>query len=139
MSDVIVRFDNVSFEWGINKPILDGVSFTIRRGMKLTLMGQNGAGKSTIFGLISGLSKPESGTINIVNGMTIATSKQVIKKDQMNLTVRELFEQCLNSASFAKASAGRGKIYDIDPRIDEVLEIVNLKDHEKVHEKIIKT
>ncbi|KKS11807.1 MAG: CydD protein, partial [Parcubacteria group bacterium GW2011_GWB1_41_5] len=55
MSDVIVRFDNVSFEWGINKPILDGVSFTIRRGMKLTLMGQNGAGKSTIFGLIAGL------------------------------------------------------------------------------------
>ncbi len=35
--ETIVRFENVSFEWGVNKPILDGVSFTIRRGMKLTL------------------------------------------------------------------------------------------------------
>jgi len=100
MSDVIVRFDNVSFEWGINKPILDGVSFTIRRGMKLTLMGQNGAGKSTIFGLIAGLHTPESGIINIVKGVSIATSRQVIPPNEMNLTVREFF------ISFAKATAG---------------------------------
>src|SRR3989344_3972791 len=103
MSDVIVRFDNVSFEWGINKPILDGVSFTIRRGMKLTLMGQNGAGKSTIFGLIAGLHTPESGIINIVKGVSIATSRQVIPPNEMNLTVREFF------ISFAKATAGPGK------------------------------
>lgn len=38
--ETIVRFDNVSFEWGVNKLILDEVSFTVRRGMKFTLMGQ---------------------------------------------------------------------------------------------------
>ncbi len=37
--ETIVRFENVSFEWGVNKPILEEVSFTIRRGMKLTLDG----------------------------------------------------------------------------------------------------
>ena len=52
--DTVVRFDDVSFEFGHNKPILDQVSFTVRRGTKITLMGQNGAGKSTIFGLIKG-------------------------------------------------------------------------------------
>src|SRR3990167_2690861 len=132
MSDVIVRFDNVSFEWGINKPILDGVSFTIRRGMKLTLMGQNGAGKSTIFGLIAGLHTPESGIINIVKGVSIATSRQVIPPNEMNLTVREFF------ISFAKATAGQGKIYNIDKLIDDVLEVVNLKGHTKIHDQIIK-
>ena len=132
MSDVIVRFDNVSFEWGINKPILDGVSFTIRRGMKLTLMGQNGAGKSTIFGLIAGLHTPESGIINIVKGVSIATSRQVIPPNEMNLTVREFF------ISFAKATAGQGKIYNIDKLIDDVLEVVNLKGHTKIHDLIIK-
>ena len=92
--ETIVRFDNVSFEWGVNKPILEGVSFTVRRGMKFTLMGQNGAGKSTIFGLISGVYKPESGIINIVKGVSIASALQVIPRDQLDLTVREFFEKC---------------------------------------------
>ena len=126
--EAIVRFDKVSFEYSENKPILDEVDFLIRRGAKLTLMGQNGAGKSTIFGLIAGAHKPEEGTVNIVNGVTIATARQVIPRDQLDLTVREFFEKC-----FSK------KIYDIDPRIDEVLEIVHLRGHEKVHDRIVRT
>ncbi len=126
--ETIVRFDNVSFEWGVNKPILNSVSFTVRRGMKFTLMGQNGAGKSTIFGLISSTSKPESGTINVVQGVSIASARQVIPRDQLDLTVREFFEKC-----FTK------KVYDIDPRIDDVLEVVNLKGHIKIHDKIMRT
>jgi len=126
--ETIVRFDKVSYEWGVNKPILDEVSFGIRRGAKLTLMGQNGAGKSTIFGLISGTNTPESGIINIVNGVSIASSRQVIPRPELELTVREFFE-----AAFPK------KVYDIDPKIDEILEVVNLKGHEKVHDRVIKS
>src|SRR3990167_3366611 len=122
--EVIVRFEKVSFDFGVKKPILQAVDFSIRRGTKLTLMGQNGAGKSTIFGLISGLYVPESGIINVVKGVSIATSRQVIPKSEMKLTVREFFAKCFDEASFTKASAGRGKIYDIDPRIDDVLEVV---------------
>ncbi|MFA6520078.1 MAG: ATP-binding cassette domain-containing protein [Candidatus Paceibacterota bacterium] len=126
--DTIVRFDKVSFEWGVNKPILDEVSFTLRRGTKFTLMGQNGAGKSTIFGLISGESKPESGTINVVKGVSIASARQVIPRAELELTVREFFEQGFKE-----------KVYDIDPKIDEILEVVNLKGHEKVHHRKIKS
>lgn len=132
--DTLIRFDEVSFEWGHNKPILDEVSFNVRRGTKVTLMGQNGAGKSTIFGLIIGAAngevgkaigansapehgshKPESGEIFITKGATVATARQVIPRDQMTLTVREFFEKCFKE-----------KMYDIDPRIDAVLEVVNL-------------
>ena len=128
--EVIVRFNKVSFEYGHNKPILNEADFSVRRGSKMALMGQNGAGKSTIFQLITlasqaGALKPESGLVSVSNGLTIATARQVIPRDQMQLTVREFFEKC-----FAK------KIYDIDPRIDEVLEVVNLKAD---HDKIIKT
>lgn len=126
--ETIVRFENVSFEWGVNKPILDSVSFTVRRGMKFTLMGQNGAGKSTIFGLISGTNKPESGTINVVQGVSIASARQVIPRGELDLTVREFFEKC-----FTK------KVYDIDPKIDDVLEVVNLKGHTKIHDKVMRT
>ncbi|MBU4274671.1 ATP-binding cassette domain-containing protein [Patescibacteria group bacterium] len=113
--EIIVKFNNVSFEWGINKPILNEANFSIRRGSKITLMGQNGAGKSTIFQLITGESKPDSGAVNTNKDLTIATAKQVIPREDLKLTVKEFFENCFS-----------GKIYDIDRKIDDVLEIVNL-------------
>jgi len=126
--ETIVRFEKVSFSFGIKKPILDEVDFSVRRGTKITCMGQNGAGKSTIFGLITKVNEPESGTISIVGGLTIATARQVIPRSEMDLTVREFFENV-----FPK------KIYNIDPRIDDVLEVVNLKGHAKVHDRTVRS
>jgi ATPase subunit of ABC transporter with duplicated ATPase domains len=126
--ETIIRFEDVSFEYGHNKPILDDVSFAIRRGSKTTIMGQNGAGKSTIFGLITEAHVPEEGEIHLAHGLSIAIARQVIPRDQMDLTVREFFQKCFEK-----------KQYDIDPRIDEVLEVVNLKGHEKVHDRIMRS
>jgi len=137
--EVVIRFEKVSFEYGHNKPILDTVDFSIRRGMKVTVMGQNGAGKSTLFSLITKEKEPESGTINLAQRTTVALSRQVIPRPELDLTVREFFEKCFKDAASANASASQRKIYDIDPRIDDVLEIVNLKGHEKVHERIVKS
>ena len=127
-NDTVLSFDKVSFDYGPNNPILAEASFSVRRGIKVTLMGQNGAGKSTLFHLVTGNVIPESGQVNITNGVTIATAKQVIPRDQMELTVREFFQKCF-----------KNKVYDIDPRIDEALEVVNLKGHEKVHDRIVKS
>ena len=115
-SEVIMRFENVSFGYGHNKPILSEASFTVRNGSKITLMGQNGAGKSTIFQLITGAMKPDDGRVIVANGMTIATARQVIPRDQMSLSVAEFFAKAFNK-----------KIYDIDPKIDKVLDAVNLR------------
>ncbi|MEK7590413.1 MAG: ATP-binding cassette domain-containing protein, partial [Patescibacteria group bacterium] len=63
--NVILRFNKVFFSYGFNKPILHGADFSLRRGSKFALMGQNGAGKSTIFSLITKSLQPEEGTIAI--------------------------------------------------------------------------
>ncbi len=123
--DVIVRFEKLSFEYGHNKPILEEVDFSVRRGTKITFMGQNGAGKSTIFQLITGGLKAESGMVHVTRGLTIATSRQVIPRAELDLTVREFFEKCFKE-----------KMYDIDPRIDAVLEVVNLN---APHDRIVKS
>lgn len=123
--EALVRFEDVSFEYGYTKPILSEVNFAVRRGMKLAIMGQNGAGKSTILSLITGEHMPESGSIHTLPRLSIATAKQVIPRDQLDLTVREFFEKCFVD-----------KIYDIDPRIDEVLEIVHLT---APHDRIVRS
>lgn len=117
----IITFSDVSYEHDATKPILIEANFPIRRGAKLTLMGQNGAGKSTLFSLITNKLKPDSGVINIMPRTSIAISRQVIPRDELDLTVRAFFEKCFDE-----------KIYNIDPKIDEVLEVVNFiaKDHE---------
>jgi len=125
--EVIIRFDEVSFDYGHNKPILKEVSFSLREGAKFTLMGQNGAGKSTIFNLITGILKPEDGRISVKDGFTVATAKQVIPPAQAKLTMREFFEKSFSEVVLNTISGGRGKIYDLDPRIDKVLDAVNLK------------
>ena len=114
--EIILKFEDVSFEFGHNKPILHEVDFTLRKGAKVTLMGQNGSGKSTIFNLITSHHKPESGKIHIQNKLTIATAKQVIPRADLHLAVKEFFEKCF-----------KNKVYDIEPKIEEILEVVNLK------------
>lgn len=118
-----IVFNEVSYEYDSTRPILKEASFVIRRGAKLTLMGQNGAGKSTLFALITGLLKVDAGDINILPRTTIAISRQIIPRDELALTVRAFFEKCFSD-----------KVYDIDPKIDDVLEIVNLSPVEKMRE-----
>ena len=133
--DTVFRFEEVGFDYGHNKPILDEVNCNVRRGSKITIMGQNGAGKSTIFQLITKERKPSSGKIIITNGMTIATAHQVIPRDEMNLTVREFFLKSFSDAVSLGLRKDIGKIYDIDPQIDAVLEVVNLH---APHDKVVK-
>lgn len=111
----IIVFKDVSYEYNITRPILKEANFVVRRGAKLTLMGQNGAGKSTIFALITGALQADEGNINIEPRTTIAVSRQIIPRDELSLTVREFFESCFSE-----------KVYNIDPKIDQVLEVVNL-------------
>jgi ATPase subunit of ABC transporter with duplicated ATPase domains len=126
--ETILRFEKVTFGYSENNPLMTEVDFLVRRGTKTTIMGQNGAGKSTIFGLITGNILPEYVIINVVNGVSIAISRQVIPRDELDLTVREFFLKCFKE-----------KVYDIDPRIDAVLEVVNLKGHEKIHDRIMRS
>ena len=65
----IIEFDNVTLAYG-NRIILDNISFKINEGEIFGMLGPNGVGKSTIFNLITGFIKPNSGNIKI-NGSEI--------------------------------------------------------------------
>lgn len=67
-----IEFDNVSFRYPLTtRDVLKGVSFSIQRGQMLALVGENGAGKSTIVKLLTGLYRPTGGRI-LFNGEDVA-------------------------------------------------------------------
>lgn len=135
-NETILRFEGVSFEYDRNKHILDSVDCSIRRGSKTTIMGQNGAGKSTIFSLIVGAQKPESGRVVRSAGLSVAIARQVIPRSELTLTVKDFFLKVFDDAVKAGLRKNEGQIYDIDVRIDEVLELVNLH---APHDRVIKS
>ncbi|PIQ67400.1 hypothetical protein COY25_03810 [Candidatus Uhrbacteria bacterium CG_4_10_14_0_2_um_filter_41_7] len=112
--DVILRFDEVNFGYTEKKLLMEEASFSVRENMKLTLMGQNGAGKSTIFKMITGDLEPLKGKIHIKNGTTIGISKQVMDRKYAEMSVYQYFE-----TAFVDVPRNLPKL------IDDVLEVVN--------------
>lgn len=64
-----IVFDHVTFQYpGAENAVIKDVSFHIKQGEKIALVGVNGAGKSTIVKLMSGLYLPNEGRV-LVNGI----------------------------------------------------------------------
>lgn len=76
----ILRADTLHFAYQNQKPILQGVSFTLESGHILSLLGPNGSGKSTLMKLLLGLLKPSAGTVFIEQQPLSTLSPQQIAR-----------------------------------------------------------
>ena len=65
-----IVFEDVFFDYGDGKPVLQNISFTAAAGQRVALIGASGAGKSTIVSLILRLYNPSAGSI-LVDGVEI--------------------------------------------------------------------
>lgn len=64
VSDITKNYDN--------KPVFNGLSFTLMRGDKMAVVGANGAGKSTLLRLIAGIEHPDSGEIQLGHNVKVS-------------------------------------------------------------------
>ncbi len=90
-----IRFEDVSFAHG-DQPVLRGLSFTAEAGKTTALVGSSGAGKSTVFHLLTGLMEPASGVIRI--GGVIASGLALADQRALFATVTQdsaLFDETL--------------------------------------------
>ena len=62
----VIRLEKISLSFG-SRSVLDNINFSLNQGQILGLLGPNGVGKSTIFNIITGLLKPDYGSIIIDN------------------------------------------------------------------------
>ncbi len=74
--NVVVEAEELSKSYrpqgSIDAPVLDSLSFTVRRGTKLAVLGRNGAGKSTLLRILAGKDGPTSGALSLGQGVQTA-------------------------------------------------------------------
>ncbi len=63
-SDIIVDFKNMFFYYG-DRPVLEDISFSIKRHDFIAIIGPNGGGKTTLLKIILGLLKPDKGIVEV--------------------------------------------------------------------------
>ena len=91
-----IELNNLKKSYGL-KNVLDGVSFEVKTGERVALIGNNGCGKSTILKLISGEEKLDSGKINIRKESKMGFLKQIYEDENDNLLVKEFLYQSFES------------------------------------------
>ena len=79
----MIEVNNVNFKYpGQKVPVFEGFSLTLSENRIYGLLGKNGTGKSTLLYLISGLLRPQAGTVRV---------DSVDSKDRRVETLREIF------------------------------------------------
>lgn len=91
-----IELNNVKKNFGL-KNILNDVSFQVKTGERISLIGENGSGKSTILKIINGTEKQDTGNVNIRKDVSIGLLKQLYDKENENIIVenylKESFEE----------------------------------------------
>lgn len=85
-----INLNKIVKTYGFNNLVLDELSLEIKTGEIITLIGENGCGKSTILNIISGEESISSGTISIRKGNTIGYLKQNPDLREDNVTVKDV-------------------------------------------------
>lgn len=118
-----IELNNIKKNYGL-KNVLDGVSFEIKTGERIALIGDNGSGKSTILKIISGEEKADSGKVNIRKEAEIGYLKQVYPNENDSIVVEEYLKRSFK------------KYFDMEKRLKE-LEVLMLDENQNI-ENLIK-
>lgn len=115
----MILINGLSLRYG-SQDIFDNVSFTLRSGMSLGLVGRNGAGKSTLLRILAGYEQPDSGSVSIEKGVRLAYLPQEV----VLMSERSVFDEAfsvfdelgkdLKELHHLEELIERGELYEMD-------------------------
>jgi len=85
-----IKFENVSFHYDEEKPVLKDLSFEIKKGSTVAIVGSTGSGKTTIISLLTRFYDPIKGKI-LIDGNDIRTIKVKELRKKMSLVLQDIF------------------------------------------------
>ena len=102
-----ISFRDVYFGYKAYNPVLKGVSFDIKAGEMIGIVGHSGAGKSTLINLVMRLYDPTGGSVSI-DGVDLRDISQESLRSQVGVVLQETFlfnGSVLDNIRYAKADA----------------------------------
>ncbi|MDU4883118.1 ABC transporter ATP-binding protein [uncultured Clostridium sp.] len=128
-SEAILEMKDVKFSYESGKEILHGVSFKVNRGEMVSIVGRNGAGKSTISKLICGFYKPTEGKI-LFNGRDLVNDTIKERAEKIGIVMQNPNQMISKTMIFDEVALGlkvRGVSEEkIKNRVFETLKICGL-------------
>ena len=130
----IVRFENIGLRYGLGREVLKDVSFVLAPGSFHFLVGESGAGKSSLLKLIYLALRPTRGNISLFGHEIASTPRDDLSalRRQIGVVFQE-FKLLNHLSAFDNVAlpmrVARAKRKDVDRHVTELLAWVGLKDH----------
>ena len=125
----ILELEDINFSYSENKQILRNVSFKVNKGEMVSIVGRNGAGKSTISKLICGFVKANKGRI-LYNGKDISNLTIKERADKIGIVMQNPNQMICKTMIFDEVALGlrvRGiPEKEIEERVLKALEVCGL-------------
>ena len=128
-AQVLLRAENIDFTYDGGHHALQGVSVTVHKGEMLSIVGTNGAGKSTFSKVVCGFEKAQSGILEL-NGIDLNTLSIKERADHIGYVMQNPNQMISKTQIFDEVALGlrnRGiSEEEIRPRVEETLKICGL-------------
>jgi zinc/manganese transport system ATP-binding protein len=126
--DVVLDVEHVALAYG-DRPVLEEVTFEVRRGEFTGLIGTNGSGKTTLFRIILGLTQADRGNVSVAEGALGARSvgyvpQRVNLDPGLPVRVRDLVALGVDGQRFGWPRRSRTR----DALVEEMIDAVGLGD-----------
>ncbi len=125
----VLSVEGMEFSYNEKRKIIDDVSFDIKKGEMVALVGKNGAGKSTLASLICGFHKPDKGVIRLY-GSDISNLSIKERGERIGFVMQSPNQMISKPMIMEEVSLGlavRGVPQDeIDRKVTEILKICGL-------------
>lgn len=127
--EVLLRAENIDFTYEGGHHALRGINAIVHKGEMLSIVGTNGAGKSTFSKVICGFEKPQSGILEL-NGVDLSTLSIKERADHIGYVMQNPNQMISKTQIYDEVALGlrnRGvSEEEIRPRVEQTLKICGL-------------
>ena len=130
----ILELRNITFSYPDAPPALEGISLSIRRGERIAVLGNNGAGKSTFFLVCNGILRPQEGEV-LSSGQIVQYTKKDLTalRKKVGIVFQDADNQIIASTVESEISFGpmnlRLPLSEVEQLVDGAVEQMDLEDY----------